>query len=339
MSVAVEARDRLLSSSVPRDTGQFKPWQQTLVTIKNIEVREASDAVSRRVRAWFQSDKRIGIPDGSRSIHLPHPEKSGFTLKIKGAGLNGGAVRFGVFSKTGPAARIFDFDGRVMEDVASGHDNAFLGGASFQQASTEFHVSQLLAGRGVAVVPCLGYGRIDTDTHVSWFSIFEWHRDWRSGLTPDDDYDEANIRLTSAMLQLAVEHDLIGYCGHIRTSAGDYLLKDMHPFHRADPISMSQLSWVMQVLFTLNIRCQAARYFSVAAGLGVLPDDIVAYPLRGLVPDASLDDYTVLRERVIKPYMIRARPDFSPRALHDALRSARVSSALLDLCPQRFARW
>ncbi|MCX5517853.1 hypothetical protein OSH10_05355 [Kaistia defluvii] len=307
--------------------------------IKNIEVRHASDAVCRRIHAWFQSDKRIGILDGSRSIQLPHPEKRGFALKIKGAGLHGGTVRFGVFSKTGPAARRFDFDGRVMEDVASGHDNAFLGGASFQQASTEFHVSRLLAERGVPVVPCLGFGRIDTETHVSWFSIFEWHRDWKSGLIPGEDYGEANIRLTSAMLQLAVEHDLIGYCGQIRDSAGRYLLKDLHPFHQADPISMSQLSWVMQVLFTLNIRCHAARHFAVAAGLDVLPDDIVAYPLRGLVADATLDDFTALRASVLKPYLARAPQDFTPRALYEALRSTRTGNALLDLCPPKFTRW
>jgi hypothetical protein len=315
----------------------------TPVPIKTIEVRHASDAVARRVHAWFQSDKRAGIPDGSRSIHLPHPEKSGFTLKIKGAGLNGGAVRFGVFSKTGPAARRFDFDGRVMKDVASGHDNAFLGGASFQQAATEYHVSQLLAGRGVPVVPCLGYGRIDTDTHASWFSIFEWGREWKSGLIPSPDsgeaYGEANIRLSAAMLQLAVEHDLIGYCGHIRDGAGRYLLKDMHPFHHADPISMSQLSWVMQVLFTLNIRCHAVRHFSVAAGLDDMPEDLVAYPLRAILPDAGFDDYAALRERVLKPFMVRTPEDFSSRALHDALRSTRIGSALLDLCPPQFTRW
>jgi hypothetical protein len=311
--------------------------------IKSIEVRHASEAVSRRVRAWFHSDKRIGVPDGSRSIHLPHPEKSGFTLKIKGAGLNGGAVRFGVFSRTGPAAKRFDFDGRVMEDVASGHDNAFLGGASFQQASTEFHVSQRLAERGVPVVPCLGYGRVETDAHASWFSVFEWGRDWKSGMMPGDKsgaaYGEANIRLTAAMLQLAVEHDLIGYCGHVRTGVGDYLLKDLHPFHRADPISMSQLSWVMQVLFTINLRCHATRHFAQAAGLVAAPDDLVAYPLRGIVPDAGFDDYAALRDRIVRPYMTRVPDDFSPRALFRALRSTRVGSALLDLCPERFTRW
>ena len=315
----------------------------TPVTIQNIEVRHASEAVARRVRAWFHSDKRVGVLDGSRSVHLPHPEKRGFSLKIKGAGLNGGTVRFGIFSKTGPAAKRFDFDGRVMEDVASGHDNAFLGGASFQQASTEFHVSQLLARRGVPVVPCLGYGRIDTETHASWFSIFEWGRDWRSGLLPSpcsgEAYGEANIRLTIAMLQLAVEHDLIGYCGHVLTGDGQYLLKDLHPFHRADPISMSQLSWAMQILFTLNLRCQAARHFSVAAGLGVLADESVALPLRGLVPDANLDDYAALRDRIVRPYMSQATPDFSPQALYDALRSTRPGHFLLELCPPQFTRW
>jgi hypothetical protein len=311
--------------------------------ISNIEVRHTSEAVTRRVCAWFHANKQVGVLDGSRSVRLPHPEKRGFTLKIKGAGLNGGAVRFGVFSHQGPAARVFDFDGRVMEDVASGHDNAFLGGASFQQAATEFHVSQRLAQRGVPVVPCLGYGRIDTDTHSSWFSIFEWGRDWTSGMIPKSgsgaDYAEANIRLTRAMLQLAVEHDLIGYCGQVRTEDGQYMLKDLHPFHHADPISLSQLSWTMQVLFTLSLRCYAARHFAELAGLDTATGDMVAAPLRGIVPDAAFDDFDALRHRIFRPYMTRPPETFTPAGLLADLRGTRVGSAVLDICPPRFARW
>lgn len=311
--------------------------------IKSIEVRHASDAVARRVQAWFERGGCVGIPDGSRSVRLPHPEKSGYALKIKGAGLNGGRVRFGTFSRTGPAAVTFDFDGRVMDDVASGHDNAYLGAASFQQATTEFHVSRILAERGIPVVPCLGYGRVETETHTAWFSLFEWGRDWTGVSVPCagaiDDYLDANIRLSADILRLAVEHDLIGYCGYVRVPDGSFRLKDLHPFRQADPVSMSQLSWVMQVLFSLNVRCQAVQFFPAAAGAEDRPADLVTYPLRAVVPDASLDDHAALRARIVRPYLRRSPPDFTPRALHDALRGTRVGSALLDLCPERFARW
>ena len=41
-----------------------------------------------------------------------------------------------------------DFDGRMTEDVASGHNNAFVGAASFQQAAIEFSTTQALAKLG-----------------------------------------------------------------------------------------------------------------------------------------------------------------------------------------------
>ena len=62
---------------------------------------------------------------------------------------------------SGPKAKLFDFDGRMMEDVASGHDNAYVGGATFQQAVIEYRVTQLLASLGYPVVPCLGFGRVE----------------------------------------------------------------------------------------------------------------------------------------------------------------------------------
>ena len=49
----------------------------------------------------------------------------------------------------------------MMEDVASGHDNAYVGGASFQQAATEYRMTQRLASLGYRVVPCLGFGKVE----------------------------------------------------------------------------------------------------------------------------------------------------------------------------------
>ena len=311
--------------------------------IVNVDIRHASAAVVRRTRAWFETGGKVGALDGSRSILLPHPERSGFALKIKGAGYKGGAIRFGTFCRNGPMALAFDFDGRAMEDVASGHDAAFLGGATFQQACTEFNVTRRLAAMGIAVVPCIGYGRVDTLHHSSWFSLFDWHRSWsavsvpRSGLM--DGYLDGNRRLTEAMLRLAVEHDLVGYCSLVRTAEGEFLLKDMHPFRQMDPITGSQLSWVMQMIFALNIRCQAIRYFPAAAARDDSPADIVVHALQPLLADATQDDYEAMRNRIVKPYMRLPLDMFDPRRLVEALRGTRIGSALLERCPARYPRW
>ena len=40
------------------------------------------------------------------------------------------------------------------------------------------------------------------------------------------------------------------------------IIKDLHPFRMADPISMSQLSWVMQLFFALHILALAAIHYT-----------------------------------------------------------------------------
>jgi hypothetical protein len=72
-----------------------------------------------------------------------------------------------------------------MEDVASGHDNAYVGGASFQQATTEYRVTQLLASLGYPVVPCLGFGKVEQAGLASWFSVLELQSDWASIRPPE----------------------------------------------------------------------------------------------------------------------------------------------------------
>ena len=148
----------------------------------------------------------------------------------------------------------------MMEDIAFGHDNAFLGGASFQQAVTEFKVTQIFVALGIPVVPCLGYGRIEAAGHVSWFSIFEWYLTWENVLVsssfPLAEYLEAYTKMGAFLVvRLASEHDLIGHCWWVSRQYGTYLVKDLHPFRHASPVNMSQLSLVTQVIFALHIRC------------------------------------------------------------------------------------
>lgn len=103
-----------------------------------VAVKHASDAVAERVREWFSGEKLKRRLDGDRAVVVEHPEKRGAGLKIKGAGLRGRAIQFGVSHASKLKAPAFDYEGRFMEDVASSHDTAFLGAASFQQVVTEY---------------------------------------------------------------------------------------------------------------------------------------------------------------------------------------------------------
>jgi len=312
-----------------------------------IEIRHACESVARRVRAWFErtaEGKRLGVLDGSRSVLLPHPDQGGALIKIKGAGLLGQGIRFGRYLNSGPMAVTFDFDGRMMEDIASGHDNAVLGGASFQQASTEYLVSRQLSSEGYAVVPCLGFGSVETAAGKSWFTVFEWNKSWSGiaispGESPDA-YFEANIALARQQLEVALRSDLIGYFGYLRDAAGNYIIKDLHPFRRLDPVNHSQLSWTLEFLQALWVRCSACRFFAKAARVELGEDDLAAIPLRAVIADANAADYRLFETMIVRPYL-HSRPNaaFSSAQLHAALEKVRVAKALFALCPQKYTRF
>jgi len=312
-----------------------------------VEVRHTSDAVTKRVRAWFErttDGRRIGIPDGSRSVLLPHPERRDALLKIKGAGFLGGDVRFGKHPRTGPMAVTFDFDGRMMEDVASGHDNAVLGGASFQQASAEYLVSELLQAEGYAVVPCLGFGSVATRDGLSWFSVFEWRKEFAGiSISPDfpaELYFSANIEMVRQQVEIAIRHHLVGYLGYVRSEEGTFVIKDLHPFRRLDPINHSQLSFTLELLHALWVRCSACRFFARAGGSDLADDALSAIPLQALVADATAEDYRAFETMIVRPYLHR-KPDasFDSSTLYAALRGVRVGEAALTLCPPEYARF
>ena len=94
-------------------------------------MRHVDEVVAEQVRAFLAGKVKDFVRDGDRSVRFPHPLGGDLQLKIKGAGMKGGGIQFGTQHKTGPKAPLFDFDGRMMEDVASGHDNAYVGGATF----------------------------------------------------------------------------------------------------------------------------------------------------------------------------------------------------------------
>jgi hypothetical protein len=237
---------------------------------------------------------------------------------------------------------LFDFDGRVMEDVASGHDNAFAGGASFQQAATEYRVTQRLASLGYNVVPCLGFGKVEKAGLVSWFSVFETRHDW-AGLKPPkfsmEEYRDGVLALGVLTRDLAVKHDLIGYAWYVVTPDGERVIKDLHPFRMADPISMSQLSWVMQLFYAMHIGAINAILVAKEAKAGKVAEDIQALPFRGILPSVTRSDHEALRWALVVPYILRPREKFDQRELVAVLRGNPITSAMLDLCPEKYERY
>lgn len=314
--------------------------------IAEVEVRHVSPAVEAIVRRWFERRRLIGTwglrhsADGRRSIRLPHPEQPGLELKIKGSGFLGKRIRFGQAYESGTASPLFDFDGRMMTDVASAHDNTWIGGASFQQVVIEYEMTRRLTELGIPVVPCLGYGRVREGREESWFSVFELDPTWRSVELPYADMDafaEAMTQVGQLILDLAVSHRLIGYCWYVAGSDGELIVKDLHPFRRSDPVNMSQLSWVMQMIFALHVPCFSAIHAVDRFDLDA-PEDLQALPFRAVLADAGKRDHDDLRFTVVAKHILTQPTSFSTGALLEVLEANRIGRALLENCPPEYAR-
>ena len=301
-----------------------------------------SPAVAEAVSAWFRGEIDVFELSGDRSVVIAHPEATGKRIKIKGAGFHGKPLGFNQRHASGLKAPRFDFDGRMMEDVAASHDNTWFGGASFQQAVVEYAISGRLNRVGYATVPCLGHGRVTRQGRTSWFSVFELDPAWRSVTRPDFSIDFYVAQTTvygAQVLELASMHGLIGYYWYVGDPAGGPLLiKDVHPFYRADPINMSRLSWVMQVLFAIHIVALTTILLPRIADAPGKPADAQAFPFRGFCPKASREDHEALRWAVIGPYMLGPPKDFDARRLEGVLRANPITAALLERCPPEYAR-
>jgi len=310
--------------------------------VDSIELRHLDGAVAEVVRAFFACEVSDFRKDEGRSVRIAHPEKEGMEIKIKGAGLYGRGIKFGTLRKTGPTAPVFDYDGRMMEDVASGHDNAYVGGASFQQASTEYRMTQRLASLGYKVVPCLGLGKVQKDDLASWFSVLEMQADW-AGLMPPklsiEAYCAGVLAIGVLMRDLAVKHDLIGYAWYVAAPDGERIIKDLHPFRMADPISMSQLSWVMQLFYALHITANSAAHGAALHKSEPAPPDMEALCFRAILPSARDGDHQRLQRELVNPYMHRPPENFDQRDLVAVLRSNPITEAMLELCPAKYERY
>lgn len=297
---------------------------------------EAGHAAERWFGGWVPDGAQR---DGARSVILPL--ESGRLVKIKGAGLRGGQVDFASRRATGPKTLWFDFEGRVAEDVAMGHDAAHPGGATFQQAVTEWRVSGALLEAGERLPPCLGYGRISRGEEVSWFSVFEWsHRLPPERGWPDISVADFRRRLRmmgETTLRLALTHGLLGFPSAIYDDAGALVIKDLHPFRRASPVNMSQVTFTMHLFHALHIKTSDAR-LTVAKGEG-MPEGAYLDALRAALPDVTVADHQDAIDRVLLPYMLHPAPGFRVERLVEVLRSNRITARLMELVPPDYARF
>lgn len=291
---------------------------------------------------WFGGWSPPGLRlDGARSVLLPLP--SGRLLKIKGAGYLGSELRWGEFRRTGPKALRFDFEGRVAEDVAAGHDAAQAGACSFQQAAVEWQVSRRLAAAGLPAAPCLGFGRLGQDGRAAWFSVFEWQAGW----LPDTQWPDVTRALfvTRAeragawSLRLAVELGLVGYPWTVRDGAGREWIKDLHPFVELGPVNGSQLTWVMQCFYALHIIASDIRLHAERWPPGALQETDRLAMFRPLVPDVTVADHEDARARILMPFMLAPQPGFCPEVLAQTLAQNRITAALMAACPEGYARF
>lgn len=306
-----------------------------------IETRHLDAATAARVEDWFHRRIEERELSGKRSVIIADAEGSSGHLKIKGAGLKGRRVRLGQQHDGQLPAPRFDFEGRMEVDVASSHENAPSGGASFQQAATEFEISRGLTTLGYDVVPCLGFGRIRQGDAESWFSVFDWDANWRSVTVPHypvQRYDAAMVQHGRDVLDLARWHSLVGYFWYVGDPALQAMrLKDLHPFYRLDPVNQSRVSWAMQVFFALHITTLGGMLNPRLRDAPGRAADSQALAFRAILPDVTPAEHEALRLPLVGRYMRQPPVDFNPRALHDLLRSHRLTAALLEQCPPEYA--
>lgn len=307
-----------------------------------VECRHLDPVAEDAVRQWFSKNISTFVTDGERSVRFAHPDDPRRLLKIKGAGFRGINIRFEKHMRSGLKAPIFDFEGRMVEDRSAGHDNAYLGGASFQQCATEYAVTQKLGALGYDVVPCLGFGRVRQGEFSSWFSVMELSADWESYALPHvsvDEYVESKLLYGRQVREMALRHGLVGYFWYMRGDRALPLLKDLHPFRSVDPINMSRTSWVMHVFHALHI-CSLSTIHSLAKwDADQFPADIQAYVFRAFHPTATKAEHDECRMDLAARFMRGTPETFDPAELDRVLRRYAITMSILDAAPDGFVEY
>ena len=273
---------------------------------------------------------------------MTHPDDPARVVKIRGGGLNGAPVKWDGVRSTGPRHPVVDFDAWMSEDVAFGHDNVLRGGTSFQQAAREWAASAALGAVGEDVVRCARSGRLLHSGRASWFSVMDLGAGWRNaipkeGVSPAE--CESLVRQHGGyVVRIAKEHGLVRYFWYLARPDGTYPIKDLHPFRRTDPLSMSTISWVLSVHHGIHVYCNHVEFAAITSyGIG-LPPEAKIWPLTSVCPDVKMDDHALLRSEVVQPYIIKRPEKLDVRSLLSTLRSINFTARLIEICPDRLAR-
>lgn len=153
-----------------------------------------------------------------------------------------------------------------------------------------------------------------------------------------DEWKHLNTIIGALMFELAVKHDLIGHCWYQGAADGRLLIRDLHPFRYADPMNVSQVSWVMQLINAMHIRGNAARLSGLKRNDPAEPVDLHVWQYRAFCPGVRLEDHDELRRELVTPYMLAPPRKFAFDRLVALLKRNRITAALMDACPAKFAR-
>jgi hypothetical protein len=153
-----------------------------------------------------------------------------------------------------------------------------------------------------------------------------------------EEWKTLNTTIGDLMFTLSVRHDLIGHCWYHGARDGRYLIRDLHPFRQAEPINMSQVSWVMQVFYAMHLRGNAQRLRALKRKDPLEPHDLHVWQYRAFCPDVRVEDHDELRHHLVEPYMMALPVDFSFERLVALLKRNRITAALMEACPAKFAR-
>lgn len=254
---------------------------------------------------WFSGKVTDFTPSGTRSVFLKLSDQ--VDLKIKGAGFPPDyRIHFEERHRTGPRAFRFDYEGRRMEDIAIGHDTAFKGGMSYQQAAVEYLASSKLSELGYTVVPCAGWGTVrgSADNEVSFFAALYWDKKIvraNSKACPDELRLHLLKRSTQLLADIQLNH-LISTFFAVGMLDNSEVIYDLHPTRMISRITDSPISATMQTIFNMRVRWWALKTFSS------LEKEVDAVKFadevfRSVLPDLGYDECRALEVDVIKPIL------------------------------------
>lgn len=211
------------------------------------------------------------ILSGSRSAILPSTSNLRYDgIKVKGCGLDGGAIRFGERHRIEYRLPRYDYEGNCAMDAAKDFHRPFLGGMSFQQARHEFAVAGLLVERGFETLPPLGYGVVRDGKRASWVCLLNapYRRpvSWNETLKDLESVRAAAgflARTQNRLRELGVFLALDGG----QSVEGRFVRKDLHSAHVAGP-NDSFMSLLCYFLFDANFILWTLRHFILSPESG-----------------------------------------------------------------------